>query len=317
MTGGQGVLLMTFGSAVTSEDVPAYLASVRAGREVPPELVAEFRRRYDRIGRSPLIDITRAQTEALQSELERRDGPGCWHVAMGMLHCSPRIAESAGHLARRGVQRILAITLAPQYSPIILAGYERAIERARSDHPIVDIAIAGEWHLDSAWIDCLAERLQEALAGIAPQVRGRVPIVFTAHSLPRAVVDRDPSYIDQLKQTATGVAARAGLPDDHWRFAYQSAGHTPEEWLAPDVKDILPELASNGIRHILVVPLQFVADHLEILYDIDVAAREEAACHGIRLHRIQLPNASPAFIRALVQVVDRATRSPSRRHGVR
>ena len=300
-----GVLLMTFGSAVTAADVPSYLASVRSGREVPPEVISEFTRRYERIGRSPLIDITLAQAAALREELVRRHGDAAPRVGAGMLHSAPHIDAALSGLVARGVDSLIAVVLAPQYSPIILAGYERAIERARATHPSVEMRIAAAWHLIPAWVDSLAERVRAALSELPDQARRRTPIIFTAHSLPRAVVDRDPAYIDQLRETAAAVASRLELPAERWTFAYQSAGHTPEEWLTPDVKDLLPALHESGFDDVLVVPVQFLADHLEILYDIDVAAREEAAQHGMRLHRIDLPNTSPQLVRALADVADR------------
>ena len=300
-----GVVLATFGSAVTAEDVPAYLTSVRGGREVPEDLIEEFRRRYDLIGRSPLIDITEAQCAALQSFLDTDRPAHPTRVVAGMLHSEPSLTGALDALAADGTPRIIVIALAPQYSPIILAGYERTVAAWRAEHPKVDVQIAGAWHLMPEWIDTLAERVQEALARLEPQVRNRVPIIFTAHSLPRPVVDRDPGYIIQLHETAAAVASRLGLGDDRWSFAYQSAGHTPEEWLTPDVKDLFPGFRSEGITEILVVPLQFLADHLEILYDIDIAAGEEATEAGITMHRIELPNTQPAFIRALAAVVER------------
>jgi ferrochelatase len=300
-----GVVLATFGSAVTAEDVPAYLASVRGGREVPEDLIEEFRRRYDLIGRSPLIDMTGAQCAALQSLLDSESHTHDIRVLAGMLHSEPSLTGALDALAADGRHRIIVIALAPQYSPIILAGYERTVAAWRADHPEVEVRIAGAWHLMPEWIDTLAERVQEALARLEPQVRNRVPIIFTAHSLPRPVVDRDPGYIIQLHDTAKAVASRLGLGDDRWSFAYQSAGHTPEEWLTPDVKDLFPDFRSQGITEILVVPLQFLADHLEILYDIDIAAGEEATEAGITMHRIELPNTQPAFIRALAAVVER------------
>jgi protoporphyrin/coproporphyrin ferrochelatase len=304
-----GVLLLTFGSAVTADDVPAYLASVRGGRPVPAEVIEEFSNRYRRIGRSPLIDITRAQAAALQERLDA-GGAQCI-VEVGMLHSEPRIAAAVDALVQRGAGEIVAIVLAPQYSPIILAGYERAMATARERHPTVPMRVAGAWHLTPGWIESLALRIQDALDRLEPVLRDRIPIIFTAHSLPRSVVDRDPGYIDQLRETAAAVARRARIPASRWQFAYQSAGHTPEEWLRPDVKELLPQLRDLGHREVLVVPLQFLADHLEILYDIDVAAVEEAAEHGVRLRRIELPNTSPAFIRALAEVVARELPLPA------
>ncbi len=302
-----GVVLATFGSAVTADDVPAYLSSVRGGREVPGDLIDEFRRRYDLIVRSPLIDITEAQGRELQTLLDAREGGGAsdTRVVVGMLHSAPSLTDAFDVLSADGVRRIVVIVLAPQYSPIILAGYERTVATWSGAHPDVDIRIAGAWHLLPEWIDALSERVTEAMGRLDPDVRDRMPIVFTAHSLPRSVVDRDPGYIDQLRATAAAVAARLHLDARRWQFAYQSAGHTPEEWLTPDVKDLFPAFRDKGITEVLVVPLQFLADHLEILYDIDIAAGEEAAAAGITMHRIELPNTQPAFIRALAAVVER------------
>jgi ferrochelatase len=300
-----GVVLATFGSAVTAEDVPAYLSSVRGGREVPPGLIDEFRRRYDLIGRSPLIDITLAQCAALQDALDSGHDGEDMRVVAGMLHSEPSLRGALDDLADGGTERIVVVVLAPQYSPIILAGYERGVAAWRAEHPDVDVRIAGAWHLIPEWIAALAERVEDTLARLEPDVRLRIPIIFTAHSLPRPVVDRDPGYITQLRDTAAAVAERLGLANEQWSFAYQSAGHTPEEWLTPDVKDLFPAFRAEGISEILVVPLQFLADHLEILYDIDIAAGAEAAEAGITMHRIELPNTRPAFIRALAAVVER------------
>lgn len=308
-----GVLMLTFGSAVTSADVTQYLRSVRGGREPSAEVVDEFRMRYDVIGRSPLIDITLAQATALQDLLDRENGAGAFVVRAGMQHSEPRIAVAVDELVALGARTVVGVVLAPQYSPIILAGYERAADAARKKHPELDLRIAGAWHAMPAWIDSLSERLQAALDSLPSDAAG-VPVIFTAHSLPRAVVDRDPGYIDQLRETAAAVAARTGLDSARWQFAYQSAGHTPEPWLTPDVKDLLPGLRDRGVATVLVVPVQFLADHLEILYDIDVAAVQEARSLGIEMRRIEMPNASPELIAALNAVVQReleasATRS--------
>jgi protoporphyrin/coproporphyrin ferrochelatase len=299
-----GVVLATFGSAVTADDVPAYLSSVRGGREAPADLVDEFRRRYNLIGRSPLIDITDAQVRALQAVLEPESGDDAM-VVPGMLHSDPSLAGALDSVYANGTRQIVVVVLAPQYSPIILAGYERAVAAWSAAHTDAHVHIAGSWHLIPEWIAALSERVNEALAQLAPDVRDVIPIIFTAHSLPRPVVDRDPGYITQLRETANAVAAALHLDAMRWSFAYQSAGHTPEEWLTPDVKDLFPGFRDAGVTEVLIVPLQFLADHLEILYDIDIAAREEAEEAGITMHRIALPNTQPAFIKALAAVVER------------
>ncbi|MGA7989454.1 MAG: ferrochelatase [Candidatus Dormiibacterota bacterium] len=300
-----GVVLATFGSAVTADDVPAYMTSVRGGREVPADLIDEFRRRYDLIGRSPLIDITKEQARELQASLDAENGSDHTVVVPGMLHSDPSLAAALDTAHAEGARRIVVLVLAPQYSPIILAGYERAVAAWSTAHPDTDVHIAGAWHLIPEWIDALAERVSEALGRLDPTVRDSIPIIFTAHSLPRPVVDRDPGYITQLRDTADAVARALHLDATRWSFAYQSAGHTPEEWLTPDVKDLFPGFRDAGVTEVLIVPLQFLADHLEILYDIDIAAREEAEQAGITMHRIALPNTQPAFIRALAAVVER------------
>ena len=298
---------MTFGSAQNTREVPAYLRSVRGGGDPDPAVVAEFQRRYETIGWSPLVRITQQQGSALQRLLDAQ-GRGRYVVAVGMLHSDPRIEQAVMTLSRRGVEQVIGIILSPQYSQIIMGGYDRALAGVCSRHlPGTPFRVAGPWHTVPGFLDELAGSVIEALARFPEP--SRVPLILTAHSLPKAVVDRDPGYIDQLMETVHLVVERAGLPRERWQFAYQSAGHTPEEWLKPDLKDLLPGLRDSGCDDVLVVPVQFLADHLEILYDIDVAARREAEEAGLRFHRIDLPNVSPVFIRALAEVVRREEHS--------
>jgi ferrochelatase len=305
--GQLGVLLLTYGSASNAAEVPGYLRSVRGGKEPPPELVAEFTRRYELVGWSPLIRITQAQAAALQARLDAEAGAGAYLVEAAMLHSEPRVGRVVERLLAAGAARLLGVVLSPQYSPIIMGGYGRALlaaAKAAGLDPDTDpaaVRVAGAWHDLPAFLDALAGRVCQALTRLPDDV----PVIFTAHSLPKRVVDQEPGYIDQLKETAEALAKRAGLPGERWRFAYQSAGHTPEEWLKPDLKDLLPGLRLAGHRQVLVVPVQFLADHLEILYDLDVAARQEAEAAGIAYHRIELLNSDPAFIRALAEVVHR------------
>jgi protoporphyrin/coproporphyrin ferrochelatase len=291
-----GVVLMSYGSPRDLDDVGAYITRVRGGREPSPDLLAEFRRRYERIGMSPLIDITRQQADGLQSALGDD-----FVVETGMRFSEPSIATAIQRLRARGVQRLLGLILSPQYSPILMGGYVQTLESAADGLPT---RVVDSWHLNPAVIDVLAARIRAALARFPLARRKKVPVLLTAHSLPKRVVDREPDYLEQLKDTAQAVAAAADLAPERWSFVYQSAGHTPEEWLKPDMLDVLPQLAAAGHREVVVAPVQFLADHLETLYDVDVAGREQALAAGFEsFARVPAPNASPDFIAALVSVV--------------
>jgi ferrochelatase len=291
-----GVLLMTYGSPRDLDDVGAYITRVRGGREPDSALLAEFRRRYATIGMSPLIGITQQQAGALADVLGED-----YTVDVGMRFSEPSIAAGIERLRESGAQRILGVILSPQYSPLLMGGYDQAIQSAAMRVPARTI---GAWHLNPAFIDVLASRIRGALARFTDAERDTVPVLLTAHSLPRRVVDRDPDYVDQLLQTARAVATAALLAPDQWSFVYQSAGHTPEEWLKPDMLDVFPQLAAAGHTDVVVAPVQFLADHLETLYDVDVAGRDQALSAGMRTFvRIDSPNAEPDFIAALEKVV--------------
>jgi ferrochelatase len=287
---------MTYGSPRDLDDVGAYMTRVRGGREPDPELLTEFRRRYDVIGMSPLIDITRAQADGLESVL------GSNYVAgAGMRFSEPSIATVVRELRTRGAERFLGVILSPQYSPILMSGYVKALQDAADGAPTRCVEA---WHLNPAFIDVLASRIRASLARFPDDVRDRVPVLLTAHSLPKRVVDREPDYVDQLRDTANAIAAAADLAPDRWWFVYQSAGHTPEEWLKPDMLDVLPELARAGHRDVIVAPVQFLADHLETLYDVDIGGREQALDAGFETFvRVDAPNAAPDFVAALADVV--------------
>ncbi len=302
-----GVMLMSFGSVTTPEEVPDYLARVRGGKPTPEAVVIEMQRRYRAIGGSPLLRITRDQASALEALLNSDAGEGqAYRVAVGMRYAPPYVGDALSELTAAGIRRVVGIIMAPQHSPIIMGGYHQAVEDALAGLPQgPDVRVAGAWHSVPSFLDALADSVGEALDGYPSTDRKRVQVLMTAHSLPRRVVDREPEYLDMLRGTASEVARRAGLADDRWRFAYQSAGHSPEEWLKPDIAELFPVLARSGSKDVLVVPIQFLADHLELLYDIDVAARDQAEQAGLRLRRVEAFNAMPAFIRVLAAVVGR------------
>ncbi|MEX1168533.1 MAG: ferrochelatase [Chloroflexota bacterium] len=294
-----GVLLMTYGSpaSLDREDVRTYLARVRGGREPDSALVDEFTRRYRVIGGSPLIDITRAQA----ADLARVLG---WPVEVGMRFSEPSIITGLSALVDAGVADVAAIILSPQYSPLLMNGYATAIDAARSEMgaaaPVV--AVAGSWHEQPTFIAALADRVSRALDGLPPGERDGVSVLMTAHSLPKRVATNEPDYLSQLRVTAEAVAAASGLSADRWTFCWQSAGHEPGEWMKPDFADLMPLIGESRTPSVLVVPIQFLADHLEILYDVEVGAREQAEAYGVAFHRIDSLNADPRLIAALAAV---------------
>ncbi|HEX7345176.1 MAG TPA: ferrochelatase, partial [Candidatus Limnocylindrales bacterium] len=281
-------------------DVGTYLARVRGGRDPGDELVDEFTRRYRVIGGSPLIGITRQQAAALEEHL---GSP----VELGMRFSEPWIAEGLRALAGRGVERVAAIVLSPQFSPLLMGGYERAIDAACAEigPSAPRVTLAAAWYDEPAFVDALARRVRDALTTVGDP--DRVPVLLTAHSLPRRVADQEPDYLVQLRSTARLVAAAAGLADDRWRFCWQSAGHEPGEWMTPDFADLMPELARDGHEAVVVAPVQFLADHLEIMYDIDVGAREQAERAGLAFARIRSLNADLGLIRALAAVATKTS----------
>ncbi len=300
-----GVLLMTYGSPATLDDVPIFLKNVYGGRDASPEVIAEFRRRYDLIGGSPLVRITREQAAALQEKLNSESTDGTtYSVGAGMRFAPPFVADVVPDVAAHA-QTLVGVIMSPQYSPIIMSGYVRSLEDAvktlhRED---LELKISGDWHLQPSFLQAVADRIKQALERFPADVRDKVPVLLSAHSMPKRVVENEPDYINNLKDTASAVAKLAGLSSDRWQFCYQSAGHTKEEWLRPDFADLMPELKEAGYKHVLIAPVQFLADHLEILYDIEVGAREQAEEHGIQFARTESLNTAPLFIDALAAVV--------------
>ncbi len=283
---------MAYGSPEHPEDIPAYFEDIRGGRPVRPEAVEALTERYRRIGgRSPLNEITEAQRAALEGETGLP-------VFVGMKHWHPWIADAADAALADGAERIVALVLAPHYSRMSIGGYRDRLETALDGR--AELAFVESWHDHEPYLDLLADR-----------VRGTdAHVVFTAHSLPeRILADGDP-YRDQLLETSRLVAERAGV--ERWSFAFQSESQTGEPWLGPDILDELDALHEQGVRKVLVAPVGFVSDHLEILWDIDVEAREKAAELGLELDRIESLNVDPVFIRALADLVKQASRAEGR-----
>jgi protoporphyrin/coproporphyrin ferrochelatase len=282
---------MAHGTPSTMEEMPEYLRLVRGGRPASEELVAEMRHNYEAIGgRSPLTDITNAQADALRARL----GPAV-PVAVGMRNWRPFIKDALAELSAAGVTRVVGVPMAPQFSTLSVQKYTDAATAALPAG--VQFEAVDSYHSHPLLLDAFAERVRAA----APK-RDEL-VVFTAHSLPvRAIENGDP-YANQVAQTARGVADRAGVTA--WAQAWQSAGRTPEPWIGPDISALIDERSGTGTRKFLVVPIGFVCDHTEILFDIDVQAAQTAREFATSLRRTESLNTSPTFIGVLEDLVRR------------
>jgi ferrochelatase len=319
------VVLMAYGSPETADDIRPYLEDIREGRPVSDEAVAELTERYRRIGgRSPLDEVTEAQRGALEAELGIP-------VYVGMKHWRPRIAEAVDRALAGGADTIVGLVLAPHYSALSIAGYRERLRRALAGR--AELVFVESWHDHGPFLDVLANRVRRhegtvpapgrdrfftgtvpdearsrrsdsSVTGTVPDEGSYVHVVFTAHSLPERILAAGDPYRDQLLETSRLVAERAGL--ERWSFAFQSASPTGERWLGPDILEELESLAAAGVREVLVCPVGFVSDHLEILWDLDIEAREKAAALGLAFDRIESLNDDPAFVSAIADLVRQA-----------
>ncbi|MBI4458425.1 MAG: ferrochelatase [Acidobacteria bacterium] len=298
-----GVLLLAHGAPDSLEDLEPFLLNIRGGRPVSPQLFQEIKERYRLIGgRSPLLDISRRQARALEQELNSTGNHA--RVYLGMRNWHPFIQETMEEIARDGVSRLLAVCLAPQNSRLSVGLYFQKVREAEEKLGLaMPISFAESWHNEPLLIQAFAEKLEAAMAEFSQENGGELEVLFTAHSLPRRILEEGDPYDEEVRETARSVAELCRL--SKWRFAYQSQGATAEPWLGPTVESTLTELAQSGCKHLLLVPIGFVSDHVEILYDIDIAFRQFAAQRGIQLRRTESLNDSPTLIRALASVVQR------------
>ena len=297
------VLLLAYGTPDDLNDMGAYILDIRGGRPTPEALVEEIRERYRLIGGSPLNRHTAEQAAALAAELEHRGRR--LPVYVGMRHWAPRIAETVSRMQEDGVREAVAIVMAPHYSSLSVGRYEACIEAAQDElGSSIVFRTVRTWWRQPALLAAFEEKVRDALARFDQDGGTPLKVVFTAHSLPARILQQGDPYDDELKGNARVLAERLG--DIDWTFAYQSAGASPEPWLGPALEEVIPELAKEGYRGILVAPLGFVCDHVEILYDLDIEAKQIAKANGVRLERIESMNETPAFIRALADAIETA-----------
>ena len=298
------VLLMAYGGPGSLDDVELYLNDVRGGRPTSPELLREIRERYARIGgRSPILELTRAQSVAVGRAL----GAG-FQVYVGMRHWHPFIRETADEIVRAGHRHVVGVVMAPHYSAMSVGAYEKKLLEAAQGR--FETALVRRWGDHPEFLEGVSERVAQALQRFpspAGGAGGGVQVIFTAHSLPQRILAAGDPYSDELRATAEAVAQRLRLKD--WRFAYQSAGATADPWLGPDAGDVITELAAAGRKAFLLVPIGFVCDHVEILYDIDVEYRELAGRLGVELERTASLNDDAHLVAAVADVARTAART--------
>jgi len=289
------VVLMAYGSPERLADVPAYYRDIRGGRPIRPELMADLVERYRLLGiedESPLNAITEETRAALEREL------GDIPVFTGMKHWTPRISDAAERALEVGADTVVGLVLAPHFSSMSIAGYRQQLEDALAGR--AELAFIESWHDEHRFVDLLAER-----------VRGTdAHVVFTAHSLPARILETGDPYKDQLLETSQLVASTAGV--ENWSFSFQSESQTGEPWLGPDILDHLVELESQGVCDVLVCPVGFIADHLEIRWDLDHEAADKARELGLGFARIEMPNADPRLVGVLAGLVRRVLAVPSK-----
>ena len=288
---------MAYGTPERVEDIEAYYTDIRRGRPPTQEQLDDLVRRYDAIGGlSPLAQRTRAQRDRLARTLGDD-----YAVELGLKHASPRIEDGAAALAAAGVERVVGLVLAPHYSALSIGGYHERAEKALGD--TLPYAGVKSWHTEPELIALLASRWRHAAESFEEAELADVETLITAHSLPERVREMNDPYEDQLRETAEALAGAANIPAGRWRVAWQSAGRTPEPWLGPDILKVMPLLAAEGRRGVIVCPAGFTSDHLEVLYDVDIDARRAAAETGMRLVRTASLNDEPVFLRLLARVV--------------
>ena len=300
------VLLIAFGGPTAPDEIRPFLEIVARGRRVPPERLEEVARHYERMpgGRSPLGALTLAQARGLERHLVRSGVP--LPVFVGMRNWHPFLHETLADMTARGVKRALGIILSPLRTEASWERYQQDVTDARAKvGGAPEVTFARAWYDHPRFIEAVADRARASLAEIPPAVRVRSPLVFTAHSVPVAMADASP-YVADLTAAARAVADRLG--HQRWSLAYQSRSGSPRDpWLEPDIGDVLKRLAANGERQVVVVPIGFVCDHVELLYDLDVEAHAIASAHGLALHRAAAVNDHPAFVAMLADLV-RGTR---------
>ncbi|MEO8356451.1 MAG: ferrochelatase [Chloroflexota bacterium] len=292
-----GVLVMAYGGPTALDEVEPYLLDVRGYRPTSAEIIHEVRGRYREIGgRSPILEQTLAQADALESALNVTGNE--FKAFVGMRHWHPHIKDVLAQMYGIGIEHAVGVVMAPHYSRMSIGAYYQKIEEAALP---IEFSRIENWHLQPGYINALASRVRTALQRFPEDVREEVPVIFTAHSLPEKILEWNDPYPSQLRETVSTVM-EVLAPQPH-EFAYQSAAISSIPWLGPDAGEVIQRLASEGKRHILLCPIGFVCEHVEILYDIDIVYQNLARSLDVHLERIQMLNTAPEMIDGLAGLV--------------
>lgn len=297
-----GVLIMAYGGPNSLDEIPGYLADIRNGRVTTPAVLEEISRNYRLIGgKSPLLEISTRQVAAVRARLD----PDKFKVYMGMRHWAPWIEDVVGQMIDDGITQAIALVLAPHYSKLSVAKYHAKVaDGLEMYRGHIDFDFIDSYHDAPKLIQALANRVNEGLSRWPEAERDDVHIIFSAHSLPVRIMKMGDPYDSQLRETAQLVADKAGLAAARWSWCYQSAGRSSEPWLGPQIQEHIPALAAQGIQNMISIPVGFVSDHVEILYDIDIQAQAVAKELGVRLERPSALNDDPLYIQTLVDLIE-------------
>lgn len=297
----KALLLLVFGGPRSLEEVEFLLTRLFRGRRPSPEQLEKVKDRYRLIGGcSPLPDITWKQAESLEKELRARGYP--FKAYVGMRYCHPLIEDTLGQILNDGLKEIIAIPMAPFQSRASTGAYNEEVNRVNETlGREFRVSFVKAWHCHPLFLEAVREKIEEGLNDFSPDERKRVHLIFTAHSLPKSMVLNDP-YVEEIEESVKAVIDK--IDRRPWHIAFQSKGAGPEEWIGPDVESVLLGLASQNVREVLIVPIGFVSDHIEVLYDIDIAFRKKAESLGMVLKRSPSLNTSEKFLEALATVVE-------------
>lgn len=297
-----GVLAMAYGTPRSTEEILPYYTHIRRGRPPEPQQLADLTARYEAIGGlSPLNEITAKQAQGLERTLNELDDSTEYRVYTGMKHAHPFIEEMVEQMVADGITEGVGVVWAPHFSTMSIGTYIKSAEEAIETCGGPQLTFVRSWHLQPLFIDSTARRVREALEKFPEAERADVPVVFTAHSLPERILQMGDPYPKQIEETAAAVCEQ--LRHRNWRCGWQSAGRTPEPWLGPDILDVIRECHEQGVRTLVICPVGFVSDHLEVLYDVDIEAKALAEELGIHLERPASPNDEPEFLRAVATAV--------------